>query len=94
MPLLDLNDASDFNEDALARALFGGFNCRLFLAVGNHCKAIWPARVRENRVAFPDVGEAIIEKSEDIGGNLFAETVSGAKILIDPNLHEPLRPRV
>ena len=87
-------DLLDFNENALAGALFGGFDCRLFETIRNHCKAVRPARVCENRVAFPDVGEAIVEKSKDIGGDLFAETVSGAKILIDPNLHESLRPRV
>jgi hypothetical protein len=40
----------------------------------------------EDLVALTDVGETIVKQGEDIGGDLFAETISGAQILIDPDL--------
>ena len=56
----------------------------------NHCESLGAAWVGVDLVAFLDVGQAIVEEGEDIGGNLFAETVAGAEILVDPNLHSAL----
>ena len=41
----------------------------------------------EDLVAFLHVGEAVVEQGEHVGSDLLAETVAGAEILIDPDLH-------
>ena len=46
-----------------------------------------PLAVGEDLVAFLHVGEAVVEQGEDVGGDLFAEPVAGAEILVDPDLH-------
>ncbi len=39
------------------------------------------------RVAFLHVGETVVEEGEDRRSDLFTEPVTGAQILIDPDLH-------
>ena len=56
-------------------------------AVGDVGQALGAARVGEDLVAFLDVGEAVVEQGEDVGGDLLAEPVAGAEILVDPDLH-------
>jgi hypothetical protein len=41
----------------------------------------------EDLVAFLHVRQPVVEQREHVGGDLFAETVAGAEILIDPDLH-------
>jgi len=38
-------------------------------------------------VLFANVCKTIVKEGEDIRGNFLAQSVSGAKILIDPNFH-------
>ena len=40
-----------------------------------------------DRVALFHVGEPVVEQGEDRRGDLLTETVAGAQILIDPDLH-------
>lgn len=78
---------SDLDEDALAGALLGGLNRGLFLACGHDRKTLWTTRVREDLVAFLDIGQAVVKEGENVGSDLFTQTVTRAEILIDPNLH-------
>ena len=59
----------------------------LVLAVGDVGEALGATRVGEDLVAFLDVGEAVVEQGEHVGGDLLAEPVAGAEILVDPDLH-------
>ena len=55
---------------------------------GGHVgETIGAARVAEDLVAFLDVGEAVVEEREHVGGDLLAEAVTRAQVLIDPDLH-------
>src|SRR5262245_44446293 len=81
-PLLDLD------EDALAGALLGGLDGRFFLTRRHDGEAFGAAWITEDLVAFLDIGEAVVEEGEDVGGDLFAEPVAGAEILVDPDLHD------
>ncbi len=79
------------DEDALAGALLGRLDGDVVLAVGNDgetCRALGVTLRRgEDLGAFAYVGEAVVQHDEDIGGDLFAEAVTRAEVLIDPNLH-------
>ena len=55
--------------------------------VGEAGQTLGAARVGEDLVAFLDVGEAVVEQGEDGGGDLLAQAVAGAQILVDPDLH-------
>src|SRR5699024_10361401 len=79
--------SSDLDEDAHAGAFLGGLDDRLLLAGGHGRETLGTARVGVGLVAILDVGEAVVEHHEDVGGDLLAETVAGAEILIDPDLH-------
>ena len=83
---------SGLDEDALAGALLGGFDHAVELTVGNLGETIGALRValgrRVDLAAFLHVGEPVVEQSEDVRGDLFTETVAGAEILIDPDLHD------
>jgi len=87
MLCLSLHLGLRLDEDALPGALFGGFDHGVELRIGKLREAFDTARFREDLVAFLDVGQAVVEKREDIRSDLFAEPVTGAQILIDPDLH-------
>jgi len=61
------------------------------LIIRNVGKAICALRVAlcsgENFVAFDDVCKSIIEQGEHGWGNFLTKPVTGAEILVDPNLH-------
>ena len=59
------------------------------MAGGHVGQALGATRVGEDLLAFFDVGEAVVEEGEHVGGDLFAQPVTGAEILIDPDLHSP-----
>ena len=80
-----------FDEDALAGAFLGGFHNEVHLSVGDLGKAFGAFRIAlgrgEDLVAFANVGETIVEQDKYIGGDFFAEAVSRAKVLVDPDFH-------
>ncbi len=84
-------ERSGLDEDALAGALLGALDDRIETAVGETGHALGALRVAlgsgVDLVAFLHVGEAIIEQREDVGRDFLAQTVTGAQILIDPDLH-------
>ena len=41
----------------------------------------------KNLVALHDIRQSVVEQGEDVGGDLLAEAVAGAQILVDPDLH-------
>jgi hypothetical protein len=81
----------DFDEDALPGALLGRFDDGVDEAVGDVGHPLGALRVAlrggEHLRALFHVGQAVIEKGEDVGSDLLAETVARAQILIDPDLH-------
>jgi len=77
----------DLDEDALARALFGGLDDRLFLPGGHVREPFGPTRFVEDLGAFLDVGEPVVEQGEHVGRDLLTEAVAGAQVLVDPDLH-------
>ena len=79
-----------FDEDALAGALLGGFDHCVELSIGDVGETGRATRIGEDLVALLDVGQAIVEQGEHVRGDLLAESVSGAEILIDPDLHVPV----
>ena len=58
---------------------------------GHHGEALGPTGVGEDLVAFLDVGEAVVEEGEHVRGDLFAQAVARAEILVDPDLHTVTR---
>ena len=82
---------SRFDVDALAGAFLGAFDDRIELAVGDLGEPLGALQVAlgggVDLVAFPDVGESVVEQREHVGGDLFAQPVAGAQILVDPDLH-------
>src|SRR5215218_3037997 len=82
---------SGLDVDALAGALLGGLDHRVELAVGDVGEALGALGVAlgcgVDRRPLLDVGETIVEQGEDIRADLLAETVPGAQVLIDPDLH-------
>ena len=85
--MLPTAELVDFDEDALARALFGGLDDRLFLPRGHCREPFCAARVAENLRPFLDVREPVVEQGEHVGRDLLAEAVAGAQVLVDPDLH-------
>lgn len=79
--------ASDLDEDALTGAFLGGLDGGFFLSGGNRGHCFGAGGVAEDLVAVLDVGQAIVEECEDVGSDLLAETVAGAQILVNPDLH-------
>ena len=57
----------DFDEDALAGALLGGFDGRFLHPAGTLASTLGATRVGEHLVALLDVGEAVVEQGEDVG---------------------------
>ena len=38
-------------------------------------------------ITIAEEDQTVVEQGEDIGGDLFAQPVAGAEILVDPDLH-------
>ena len=61
------------------------------MTIGDLGESIGSLRValggRIDFVALFDVGKTVVEKSEDVRCDFLAQTVAGAEILIDPDLH-------
>ena len=76
---------SGFDEDAFAGALLGALDHCIELVVRDVRHAIGTLRVAlgscVDGVAFLDVGKAVVEQGENIGGNFLAEAVARAEIL-------------
>jgi hypothetical protein len=81
------DEVSDLDENALTGALFGRLDDGFLLTGWNDCQALGTTGVREDLGPVFDIGETIVEEREDVGRDLFAETVTGAQVLIDPDLH-------
>lgn len=81
--------SADFDEDAFSGALLSGFDHAIKLSIRDVGKASGAARFRKDLVALSDVGQAIVEQGENVGRDLFTQSVAGAEILIDPDLHVP-----
>ncbi len=83
---------SDFDEDALAGALFGGLNDDIELAVGEvgHTVAALrvPLRRSEHFGAFLHVRQAVIKQHKNSRRDFHTDAVTGTKILINPDFHE------
>jgi hypothetical protein len=77
----------DFDEDALSGAFLSGFDDTFELAVREVRETGCATRIGEHLGALLDVGEAIVEQRENVGGDLLTESVARAEILIDPDLH-------
>src|SRR5690606_15812253 len=77
----------DLDEDALAGALLGGLDGGLFLTGGDRGDALGATRVGEDLVAVLHVGQPVVEKGEHGWCDLLAQSVAGAEILVDPDLH-------
>jgi hypothetical protein len=89
--LLRCSGALRLDIDALAGAFLGGFDNSIEHLVGEFCEAFSAFRVAlclgENLVALDDIREAVVQQREDVGCDFLAQTVTGAEILIDPDLH-------
>src|SRR5690606_1056351 len=59
----------------------------LLLPGGDVGQALGAARIGEHLAALLHVRQAVVEEGEHVGGDLFAETVTRAEILVDPDLH-------
>jgi hypothetical protein len=90
-----LNRLLHFDEDALSGALFSGFNSAVVVLFDHVCEALGSARVRKHLATFTDVGQAIVEQCEHGRGDLLAQAIARAQVLIDPYLHthDALSPR-
>ncbi len=82
---------SGFDVDALAGAFLGGFDHGFELAIGNLGETFGALGIAlglsEDLSALDDIGKAVVEQGEDVGGDLLAQAVAGAQILVDPDLH-------
>jgi hypothetical protein len=80
-----------FNEDALAWALLGRLDNGIHLIIGEVREAFGALRVAfrggEDLLTLAHVGESVVKEDEHVGGDFFADSISGAEILIDPDLH-------
>ena len=89
-------ERSGLDVDALSWAFLGGLDDGLELPIGEVGEAFRALGIAlgggEHLVAFDDVGEAVVEQGEDVGCDLFAKTVAGAEILVDPDLHVGVAP--
>src|SRR5947207_5410586 len=77
----------DLDEDALARALVGRLDDRILETAGHRRQSFDPTRIAQHLRAFLDIGEAVIEQGEHVGADLLAQAVTGAEVLVDPDLH-------
>ena len=75
------------DEDALPGALLGGLPGGVFHVLGHQRQTGVAAGIAEDLVALFDVGQAIVQQRENCRGNLLAQAIAGAKILVDPDLH-------
>src|SRR5690606_35753146 len=90
--------SSGLEEDALPGALLGSLDCDVLHAGGHGRHARGPLGVAlgfgVDLVALTHVGKTVVEQHEHVGGDLFAQAVAGAEVLIDPNLHRGCTPGV
>src|ERR1700728_4527121 len=78
------------DEDALPGALLGSLHRGLFEVLGHECHPRRAAGFVLDRVAFLHVGETVVEQGEHSRRDLLTEPVTGAQILIDPDLHREI----
>jgi len=73
-------------EDALAGTDQGcSYNCVLML-FGNEGLAFGHSWIVEDSAVFAHIGDAVFEQGENLGYDIDAQPISGAEILIDPNV--------
>jgi hypothetical protein len=70
-----------------AGALLGGLDRRFFHAGGDVGETLGTTGAAEHLVALLHVREPVIEQREHVGGDFLAQTVAGAEVLVDPDLH-------
>lgn len=87
---------SDFDEDALAGALFSGLDDRLKATVGHASETLGASRVgiaveellfAEVLLGLFHIEEAVVHPEEHRWCDFFAEAVARAEVLINPNFH-------
>src|SRR6516165_5426558 len=92
-----MTDVLRLDEDALPGALLGGLDHGVQQPVGDLGHAVStlgvPLSRGEDFAAFLHVGQTVVQQREHVGADLFAQPVTGAEILIDPDLHPGGLPR-
>jgi len=82
---------SRLDEDALPGALFGRFHGDVFLSGGDQRQPLGALGVslgrRVDRAICLDIGEAVVKQDEYVGGDLLAQAITRAEILINPDSH-------
>src|SRR5439155_25658521 len=74
-------------EDAFAGAVLGRLDARLLEPRGHGGNALGPSGVGVDVRAVLDIRETVVEEDEDVRADLLAQAVTGAEILVDPDLH-------
>ncbi len=77
-----------FDEDALPGTLFGRLGHGVLEILRHERHAGRTARVVLHGVGVLHVGETVVEQREDGRCDLLAQSVTGAQILVDPDLHD------
>ena len=80
----------NFDEDAFSGAFLGGLDDAIELTVGDVGETCSAARIGIHLVALFDISETVVKQREHVRGDLLAESVACAEILIDPDLHVSL----
>ena len=83
-----LDESALLDEDALPGTLLGRLGDGVLEVLGHEGHAGGPARVVLHLVAVLDIGEAVVEQREHGRRDLLAQSVTGAQILVDPDLHD------
>src|SRR3546814_2745946 len=78
---------SDWSSDVCSSDPLGGLDGGLFLTGRHGGDALGAAGIGQDLVAVLDVGEAVVEEGENCRRDLLAQAVTGAEILVDPDLH-------
>src|ERR1019366_7381286 len=76
------------DEDALAGALLGRLANGVLEPFGDDRDAARSAGFALHVVALFHVGETVVEQPKDCWCDLLTEPVTGAQVLIDPDLHD------
>jgi hypothetical protein len=84
---LGVGNGIELDEDALAGAGLGRVDGGLDATDGDAGEGARPAGVVERRSALGDVGDAVLELSEDVGTVIDAQPVTRTEVLIDPDTH-------
>ena len=77
----------DLDENALAGTEFGRVDRVRDVSLGHQRQAARSARIVEHLTSLADIRDAIFELHEHVGAVVDTETVSGAEILVDPDVH-------